>query len=78
MNNQSNLNGATWDIVYDTTGKTVKLNLTEGTTSDSSDTIQSTTTVTKFKDIAKIFDQTDLTGDFLDVKNVLDLSLIHI
>ena len=42
--------------------KTVKLNLTEGTSSD--DTIQATTTVPKFKDIAKIFDQTDLTGDF--------------
>ena len=75
MNNPSNLNGASWDIIYDTTGKTVKLNLTEGTSSD--DTIQATTTVAKFKDIAKIFYQTDLTGDFLSVKTVLDSATVN-
>ena len=33
MNNSSNFNGATWDIVYDTTAKTVSLDLTAAASS---------------------------------------------
>ena len=73
MNNQSNLNGATWDIVYDTVGKTVKLDLTEATSSSTS--IKDTTTINKFKKVATIFDDAT-TGKFKEIKDVLNSATV--
>ena len=73
MNNQSNLNGATWDIVYDTVGKTVKLDLTEATSSSKS--IKDTTTINKFKKVATIFDDAT-TGKFKEIKDVLNSATV--
>ena len=53
INNESNLNGATWDIVYDTNAKTVSLALAEAVDPCN---IKCTTTQNNFKDIAEIFD----------------------
>ncbi|MDC1078101.1 autotransporter-associated beta strand repeat-containing protein [Candidatus Pelagibacter sp.] len=74
MNNQSNLNGATWDIVYDTVGKTVKLDLTEAETS--SNLIKDTTTVNKFKDVATVFDNAT-TGQLKEIKDVLNSATVN-
>ncbi|MDC0460866.1 autotransporter-associated beta strand repeat-containing protein [Candidatus Pelagibacter sp.] len=74
MNNQSNLNGATWDIVYDTRGKTVKLDLTEAETS--SNLIKDTTTVNKFKDVATVFDNAT-TGQLKEIKDVLNSATVN-
>ena len=74
MNNQSNLNGATWDIVYDTIGKTVKLDLTEAETS--SNLIKDTTTVNKFKDVATVFDNAT-TGQLKEIKDVLNSATVN-
>ena len=74
MNNQSNLNGATWDIVYDTLGKTVKLDLTEAETS--SNLIKDTTTVNKFKDVATVFDNAT-TGQLKEIKDVLNSATVN-
>lgn len=68
MNNESNLNDATWDIVYDTTAKTVSLQITEAA---STCNINCTTTVSSSKDIAKVFDNAT-SGTLKDVKDVLD------
>jgi fibronectin-binding autotransporter adhesin len=74
MNNQSNLNGATWDIVYDTVGKTVKLDLTEAASSSKS--IKDTTTINKFKSVATIFDNAT-TGQFKEIKDVLNSATVN-
>ncbi|MDC0417560.1 autotransporter-associated beta strand repeat-containing protein [Candidatus Pelagibacter sp.] len=74
MNNQSNLNGATWDIVYNTVEKTVKLDLTEAETS--SNLIKDTTTVNKFKDVATVFDNAT-TGQLKEIKDVLNSATVN-
>ncbi|WP_440613834.1 autotransporter-associated beta strand repeat-containing protein [Candidatus Pelagibacter sp. HIMB1748] len=72
MNNESNLNDATWDIVYDTSAKTVSLQITEAA---STCNINCTTTVSSSKDIAKVFDNAT-SGTLKDVKDVLDSATV--
>jgi fibronectin-binding autotransporter adhesin len=74
INNESNLNGASWDIVYDTTAKTVSLDLTAAASSPCN--INCTTTVSGFKDIAKVFDNAT-SGKFKEIKDVLDAATIN-
>ena len=70
MNNESNLNDATWDIVYDTSAKTVSLQIAEAA---SACNINCTTTISSSKDIAKVFDNAT-SGTLKQVKDVLDSS----
>ena len=72
MNNESNLNDATWDIVYDTSAKTVSLQIAEAA---SACNINCTTTVSSSKDIAKVFDNAT-SGTLKAVKDVLDSSTV--
>ena len=72
MNNESNLNDATWDIVYDTSAKTVSLQITEAA---STCNINCTTTVSSSKDIAKVFDNAT-SGKLKEVKDVLDSATV--
>ncbi|WP_440618875.1 autotransporter-associated beta strand repeat-containing protein [Candidatus Pelagibacter sp. HIMB1493] len=72
MNNESNLNDATWDIVYDTSAKTVSLQIAEAA---STCNINCTTTVSSSKDIAKVFDNAT-TGTLKEVKDVLDSATV--
>ncbi|WP_440647101.1 autotransporter-associated beta strand repeat-containing protein [Candidatus Pelagibacter sp. HIMB1521] len=72
MNNESNLNDATWDIVYDTSAKTVSLQIAEAA---STCNINCTTTVSSSKDIAKVFDNAT-SGTLKDVKDVLDSATV--
>ena len=72
MNNESNLNDATWDIVYDTTAKTVSLQITEAADPCN---INCKTTVSSSKDIAKVFDNA-ISGTLKEVKDILDSSTV--
>ena len=70
MNNESNLNDATWDISYDTVNKKVFLDLSAATDSCN---INCKTSVDKFKDVAKVFDNAT-TGTLKEVADVLKSS----
>ena len=74
MNNSSNLNGATWDIVYDTTAKTVSLDLTAAASSPCN--INCTTTVSGLKDVAKVFDNAT-SGKLKEIKDVLNSATVN-
>ena len=70
MNNESNLNDATWDISYDTVNKKVFLDLSAATDPCN---INCKTSIDKFKDVAKVFDNAT-TGTLKEVADVLKLS----
>ena len=70
MNNESNLNDATWDISYDTVNKKVFLDLSAATDPCN---INCKTSINKFKDVAKVFDNAT-TGTLKDVADVLKSS----